>query len=323
MIKEKKCIINIKIDWKITIFRILEVKSLNERPEWLAEIVNLPDVNANIKSFGGHKQWVPFGWKAEPETHFAFEIMLIISGVQETVFDGMTYQFEENDIALITPGLRHENACISKEGMEYFCVHFDIDDPEIQQQLLMYCPIQFQRENPQYEKIANILLEYVSLLNQATFTIKDKLRVEMLLLDLVNSLLEYAEAEQIKIDHSDNNSLILAKSIAENIQRNFRKFTEYPTEEHRYLLTMDYVAESLIISKSSMLKSFKKVYGMSPKQYLDQLKYNEAKFLLHQPKLSVHEIAEIIGYQNASHFTRQFKTWSGMSPKDYRKVAEN
>ncbi len=296
---------------------------LNERPEWLEEIVNLPDVNANIKSFGGHKQWVPYGWKAEPETHFAFEIMLIISGVQETIFDGITYQFEENDIALITPGLRHENSCISEDGMEYFCVHFDIDDPEIQQQLLMYCPTQFQRENPQYEKIATILMEYVSLLNQTAFTIKEKLRVEILLLNLVNSLLEYAEAEQVKIDHSDNNSLILAKSIAENIQRNFRTFTEYPTEENRYLLTMDYVAEALIISKSSMLKSFKKVYGMSPKQYLDQLKYNEAKFLLHQPKLSVHEIAEIIGYQNASHFTRQFKTWSGMSPKDYRKVTEN
>ncbi|MGM0123143.1 hypothetical protein IGI37_000509 [Enterococcus sp. AZ194] len=296
---------------------------MNEKPKWLEKLVNLPDVNANIKLFGGHKQYVPYGWIAERETHFVFEVMFILEGKQQTVFEGRTYIFSTGDIVLIPPGNSHENSCVSEEGMEYFCAHFDIDDPMVQQSLLMYCSILLQPDNPEYRTIQEILTSYVNLLDYSKFTIKEKLMVERLLIELVMGLLEYAEQEQIKVEHSDNTSLVLAKSIADTIQLNFRAFTERPTDENRLLLSIDYVADSLNISKSTMLKVFKKVYSISPKKYLDQLKYNEAKFLLHQPKLSVGEIAEVIGYQNASHFSRQFKQWSHYSPIDYRKNKEN
>lgn len=291
-----------------------------ERPVWLEKIVNLPDINTNIKSFGGHRQKVAYQWTAEPEAHFAFEIMMIIEGTQQTIFDGRTEEFSAGDILLIPPGLRHENSCQSEEGMTYFCVHFDIDDPAIQQQLLMYCPIRLQRENPYFSEIEKILSSYLALLDKTVHTLKDKLLVERLLIELVSFLLDYAEEELVKIDHSDNTTLILAKAIAETIQANFRKFTEHSTEENRELLSMDRTAEMLNISKSTMLKTFKQVYSISPKKYLDQLKYNEAKFLLHQPKLSIGEIAEVVGYQNASHFTRQFKNWSKLSPREYREM---
>lgn len=150
------------------------------------------------------------------------------------------------------------------------------------------------------------------------YTVKDKLLVQQMLIELLSHLLEYTEEEKVKIDQSDNTSLILAKTIAETIQTNFKKYTETPDNENRLLLSINEVADSLNVSKSTMLKVFRKVYATSPKQYLDQLKYNEAKFLLHQPKLSIAEVSETIGYQNPSHFTRQFKNWSGQSPKEYR-----
>ena len=293
---------------------------MNKKPEWLKKIVNLPDINANIKAFGGHKQTVPYLWTAEQETHFAFEIMIILNGTQHTDFYSIEYDFVEDDIILIPPGTAHENSCKSKNGMEYFCVHFDIDDPCIQQKLLMYCPILLRKENQAYENIKSILYSYIELLNCEEFTLKEKLIVKKLLIELVICLLDYANYEQVKIETSDNSSLILAKSIADTIQINFRKFTECPNDDNRFLLSMDYIADSLNISESTMLKTFKKVYFLSPKNYLDQLRYNESKFLLHQPKLSIGEIAEIIGYQNASHFSRQFKKWSKFSPKEYRQL---
>lgn len=291
---------------------------MNEKPEWLKKIANLPEINTNMKFFGGHQQKVPFGWKAERETHFAFEIMIILEGIQRTDFDSRSYEFQSGDILLIPPGTSHENSCVSQEGMKYFCVHFDIDDPGIQQNLLMYCPVNLRKDNIMFERIKELLATYVELLEHETFSLQDKLLVEKLLIELVIFLLDYASYEQEKIAASDNSSLVLAKSIADTIQQNFRTFTEYPLEENRSLLATNLVAEAMSISESTMLKVFKKVYGVSPKQYLDQLRYNESKFLLHQPNLSISEITEIIGYQNLSHFSRQFKRWSGMSPKEYR-----
>lgn len=294
------------------------MKKLNEKPKWLEEIVNLPDINTNIKFFGGHEQRVPFEWSAEQETHFAFEIMMIIEGVQRTYFEGRVNDYQKGDIILIPPGTAHENHCYSRTGMEYFCVHFDIDDPTVQQQLLMYCPILLQKDNPCFEAIEKTLSTFIGLLKIGEYTIKDKLLVERLLIELVSDLFEYAEKEKVKIEQSDHTSLVLARSIADTIQDNFKKYTEYPKPENLSLLSMHQVADSLSISKSTMLKVFKKVYSISPKQYLDQLKYNEAKMLLHQPKLSIGEISEIIGYQNIAHFSRQFKKWSGHSPKAYK-----
>src|SRR5690625_4745139 len=114
---------------------------MNITPDWLKSIVHIPDIYTNIKLFGGHKQTVPYQWKAKREAHFAFEIIYILSGTQRTEFSNISYDFDEGDVVIIFPGLSHENKCISKEGMTYFCIHFDIDDPTIQQKLLMYCPL--------------------------------------------------------------------------------------------------------------------------------------------------------------------------------------
>lgn len=97
---------------------------MNHTPEWLKKIVRIPDMQTNIKIFGGHKQTVPHEWKAERETHLAFELMFILSGVQQTELSGVTYKFSANDMILIAPGIPHENQCISKEDLTYFCIHF-------------------------------------------------------------------------------------------------------------------------------------------------------------------------------------------------------
>lgn len=290
---------------------------MHQTPEWLKKIATLPELDINIKFFGGHQQWVPFNWVAENESHFAFEMMLIIKGVQRTRYDRRFNDYHTGDIILIPPGTNHENQSVSPDGLEYFCIHFDIDDPTIQHQLLMYCPLLLNKKTPYFPEINNTLHTLISLLKEE-YTIKEKLHVEQLIIQLTLNLLDYAKEEKIKIDESDNTSLILAKDIAETIRGNFDDFTKEPKIENRELISIETVADSLNISNSSMLKVFKKVYSLSPKEYLDQLRYNKAKSLLNQPKLSIGEISEIIGYQNTSHFSRQFKKWSGYSPKYYK-----
>ncbi|WP_420795073.1 helix-turn-helix domain-containing protein [Paenibacillus terrae] len=58
---------------------------------------------------------------------------------------------------------------------------------------------------------------------------------------------------------------------------------------------------------------------MSPRTYLSGLKLQEAKILLQQPKTSLNEIANQLGYKNLSHFSRQFKRWTGLSPTEFRR----
>lgn len=53
-------------------------------------------------------------------------------------------------------------------------------------------------------------------------------------------------------------------------------------------------------------------------QYLRQLRMEEAGKLLLHTKKNVGEIASEVGYTDMKHFYRLFKSYYGMSPKDYR-----
>ncbi|MNJ73716.1 Melibiose operon regulatory protein [compost metagenome] len=83
------------------------------------------------------------------------------------------------------------------------------------------------------------------------------------------------------------------------------------------------IAASLGITPGYCLEVFRKVYGTSPRQYLSNLMLNEAKILIQQPELSLQEIAGRLGYSQVSHFSRQFKRWTGMSPLQYRQLGSH
>jgi AraC-like DNA-binding protein len=53
-------------------------------------------------------------------------------------------------------------------------------------------------------------------------------------------------------------------------------------------------------------------------QIKDDLRYNKAQRLLRDTTLSVDQIADQLGYSDASNFAKAFKGWSGSSPSQFR-----
>lgn len=88
----------------------------------------------------------------------------------------------------------------------------------------------------------------------------------------------------------------------------------------------NYTTESLSIAALSKLCSitpeyfrsiFKSIYGVSPKNYITGLKISRAKELLASGMYSVTEVSFLSGYTDLSHFSREFKKATGISPKHY------
>ena len=51
---------------------------------------------------------------------------------------------------------------------------------------------------------------------------------------------------------------------------------------------------------------------------VERVRYEEATKLLKQPELKLIEIASELGYTDAANFTRAFRRWAGMSPREFR-----
>ena len=85
--------------------------------------------------------------------------------------------------------------------------------------------------------------------------------------------------------------------------------------------SLSVLAKRLNISKSYVQKLYKEHFGVS---YIDDLleaRIGMAKKLLLTTDLRVSEVASSCGYQNATHFMRQFRAKTGMSPSEFRVTA--
>jgi len=64
---------------------------------------------------------------------------------------------------------------------------------------------------------------------------------------------------------------------------------------------------------------FERIYHMSPKQYQQRCRMDEAKWLLSSGDKSVREVAEQIGFSRLHAFSQWFKRVEGVSPSVWRK----
>lgn len=71
----------------------------------------------------------------------------------------------------------------------------------------------------------------------------------------------------------------------------------------------------------SFIRRFRRATGLTPIQYVQQLRVDRSKRLLEQSSLSVEDICWKVGYEDAAFFRRLFKRLTGVTPGMYRRNA--
>ena len=84
--------------------------------------------------------------------------------------------------------------------------------------------------------------------------------------------------------------------------------------------SVEEMANRLSLSPSRFHVLYHSLYVTSPTDDLIRARIDMAKYELASTSRSVAQIAELLGYRNASHLSRQFKGLVGLSPQQYRKT---
>ncbi len=101
-------------------------------------------------------------------------------------------------------------------------------------------------------------------------------------------------------------------------REDFSKIRNSIYSNKNYWRTVPELAEELNLSVSYFQHIYKELFGVPVKQDLINSRIEHARYLLSIGANSVASIAEMCGYENVEHFIRQFKTLTGMTPRQYQ-----
>lgn len=94
---------------------------------------------------------------------------------------------------------------------------------------------------------------------------------------------------------------------------------QYLRERYAGHITNQTLAAEFGYVPSYISMLFRQRFGVSPSEYLTQIRMKEAKRLMkEQPDLLIREVAEQVGYKSQHHFSRLFKKIEGIWPTGYR-----
>jgi AraC-like DNA-binding protein len=89
-------------------------------------------------------------------------------------------------------------------------------------------------------------------------------------------------------------------------------------------LRVEQLAQELSMSVSSFHQHFKAVTAMSPLQFQKQMRLQEARRLMLSENLDATSAAFYVGYNDASHFNREYKSLFGIPPvRDVQQLRES
>ncbi|MDD6880554.1 MAG: AraC family transcriptional regulator [Firmicutes bacterium] len=117
------------------------------------------------------------------------------------------------------------------------------------------------------------------------------------------------------INQNDNQNT--AKTSAQ-AQAQLQIMMQYIHKNYYRRITLEDIARTVSISKSSVLNIFKSYLHTSPINYVLEYRLKRAAKLLSETENSVSVIAQTAGFENVGYFCRKFKALYGMTPKEYR-----
>ncbi|MBQ4574656.1 MAG: helix-turn-helix domain-containing protein [Clostridia bacterium] len=235
----------------------------------------------------------PPGWSRPVHSIRHYDALVwFADGSNEYSFENKTIVASKGDMLLLPGNVPYSGIGLS-DGMCYYVVDFLCTKPDACTEI--GAPILFTPHDSEY--IDNAFRSALSEWN------RKRIEIELYMKAFVYSMLHTA--------YRDN-------SIQKNAMKteDILKYIENSIENCN--LTVTSLCNRFFISESQIRRNILRATGLTPVEYIKDLRLNRAKTLLINTKRSVKDISASCGFTSPYYFSRCFHEAFGMSPSDYR-----
>ncbi len=261
--------------------------------------------------FENPEQQLDFHWYNDPSTsyhnHNYFEFNLITKGSCLYRLEKQSFTLNQKDLVFITPGNYHQIAPNQKSEVQL--INISATESMLTDLASSFSPFLLEKLQKNYQtKISLTDAEYnylFSLINENVLLDQDSYNYSLFIKNWLHSALlllyKYYRNESFNYP-SWFNDILSELSTPEFLEM---KLYDTPLAR-RY-------------SATSLNKYFRQYLNTTPNQYFTSLKMEYAGQLLKKTNYSILMIAQKIGFDSLSYFTRFFKQTYGVTPSEYRK----
>ncbi len=242
-----------------------------------------------------NKRYIISRVKLQPPFPWRFLMIYVVKGEMLLLVKDKEYFIRENEIAVFD--MRHPHlyaACCDTEQM-WFCFDGNCSETMIEK----ICAYSHVYKPMQISRTYNLLKEIIDGFQEQK-PVPD---------EIISGYFHIVLSDLLAQQRYDSNQqpTVIEKAI------------NYMENNYDKPINIGEIAEMLYLNASYFSQKFKMVTGISPKQYLINIRLNAAKILLQDTSWSIREISERTGFLTDNYFSWYFHKKFGLTPKDYRK----
>lgn len=251
------------------------------------------------------------------KTHEEYELTAIFSRSGKRIVGNSIHNYSEGDLFLLGPNLPHLIIPDEPEKSTAICIHFKEDS--------FGSDFFHKPENKNILKLLKKSSLGCSFSGSEASIVKEKLKQLISLgsfekmIGLLKILNELGKSSNCKVLSSPG---YRPNIKTKEIQRTSMIY-DYIIENFTRNLKIEDLSKEFHVSPSTFSRHFKKAMNKPFSVFITEVRIGHACKLLLNSDLNISEICFKSGYQEITHFNRQFKKQMGVTPSTYRKKQFN
>lgn len=279
----------------------------------------IPRLKKVEPDFGSSLKYLRFT-KRNPDTkaywhyHPEVELVYIKEGYGNRFVGNNISKFEDGDLILMGPNVPHFGYEFGLQGVnEEIVVQFKKDLIKTSAELL-----------PELELIAELIKRSksgISFFGETKTYIGNELELMEKkspfdrLLSTIKILQVLAQSKEYEILNASGVTLIIQNQDDDRINLVY----QYVREHYESEISLDQISQVALMTIPAFCRYFKKYTKKTFTQFVNEFRIRQAIRLFGMGNKTITEVANSVGFNNFSHFNKQFKRVTGQSPSNYKK----